>query len=101
MFEYTEFADQLQELSTLPRALVRIDGIMFVVCVYPTDFVTPVREVAMLMSEQSSEAKTYLSGVLDKHQAYHDRTAPPGLITQVERRYILRTVPGESLRFDY
>jgi hypothetical protein len=99
MIEVCVFEDEVQELKTLPRASVEIDGLLFQVRVCPQDYLGGYKNVAVVLSEQSPAAKTYLDGVLDSHQSQYDQTAPPGILMEVERRYILRSIPESRLTY--
>lgn len=94
-----DFDNEIQELQTLPRASVEIDGLLFMARVFPQDYPDNFKNIAAVYGEQSPAAQAYLDGVFDMQQAHYDSNTPPGLIMQVERRYILRGLPEWRLTY--
>lgn len=101
-FEMTEFDTLLDELRTLPRATLFIDGVTLNVRVYPPDFRGDMKDVAALCDEQESAARIYCAGILDEQEAdveHHNKTCTCGEVLTVDRTFILRRVPEMWLSY--
>lgn len=99
MVNFEPFADEIQELQTLPRAAVRFEGFVWYARVFPTwpGLDDTMRHIAILKIEQDFDVQDYMDRLQGRQQI---SLWACGIAETVDRRFIFRDIEAEALYYD-